>query len=38
MAKGFFIRKWYGTYQIRRRLGIPFSGLEFTENAFLRYF
>ncbi|CDW88809.1 UNKNOWN [Stylonychia lemnae] len=38
MARGYFIRKWYSNYQIRRRLGIPFSGLEFTENAFLRYF
>jgi hypothetical protein len=29
MVKGFFTRKWYLNYTTRKKLGVPFSGLEF---------
>lgn len=35
MVKGFFTKKWYLTCLVRQRLGVPFSGLEFIEHAFL---
>ncbi len=38
IVKGFFIRKWYLNWQVRKRLGVPFSGLEFQENGFLQHF
>lgn len=38
IVKGYFIKKWYLNWQVRKRLGVPFSGLEFHENGFLRYF
>lgn len=31
-------RKWYLNFEVRKRLAIPFSGLDFTQNPFLRQF
>jgi len=36
MIRGFFARKWYLNYVVRKKLGVPFSGLEFAQNPFLR--
>lgn len=36
VVKGYFTKKWYLNYVTRRKLGVPFSGLEFAENPFLR--
>ena len=33
--KEFDTKKWYLTCLVRQRLGVPFSGLEFIEHAFL---
>jgi len=33
-----FTRKWYLNFQLRKRLSMPFSGLEMAQNAFLRQF
>lgn len=38
LARCFFTRKWYLNYVVRKRLGVPFSGLEFAQNPFLRQF
>jgi hypothetical protein len=38
LARGFFTRKWYLNYIVRKKLGVPFSGLEFAQNPFLRQF
>ena len=38
LARGFFTRKWYLNYVVRKKLGVPFSGLEFAQNPFLRQF
>ena len=38
MIRGFFARKWYLNYIVRKKLGVPFSGLEFAQNPFLRQF
>lgn len=38
IVKGYFTRKWYLNYVTRRKLGVPFSGLEFAEHPFLRQF
>ena len=38
MIRGFFARKWYLNYVVRKKLGVPFSGLEFAQNPFLRQF
>lgn len=38
LAKGFLTRKWFLNYMMRKKLGVPFSGIEFTENIFLRQF
>jgi hypothetical protein len=29
MVRSFFTRKWYLNYILRKRLGMPFSGIEF---------
>lgn len=29
LARGFFTRKWYLNYIVRKKLGVPFSGIEF---------
>jgi hypothetical protein len=29
VVRGYFTRKWYINYQLRKKLGVPFSGLEF---------
>lgn len=36
VVKGYFTRKWYLNYVTRRKLGVPFSGLEFAQHPFLR--
>jgi hypothetical protein len=33
-----FTRKWYLNFLLRKRLSMPFSGLEIAQNAFLRQF
>lgn len=38
MCRGYFARKWYLNYIVRKKLGVPFSGLEFAQNPFLRQF
>jgi len=38
LARTFFTRKWYLNYVVRKKLGVPFSGLEFAQNPFLRQF
>ena len=38
LARCFFTRKWYLNYVVRKKLGVPFSGLEFAQNPFLRQF
>lgn len=37
-TRGYFTRKWYLNYMVRKKLGVPFSGLEFSQNPFLRQF
>jgi len=36
LARSYFTRKWYVNYTVRKRLSVPFSGLEFAGNPFLR--
>lgn len=38
MIRGYFTRKWYLNYVVRKKLGVPFSGLEFAQNPFMRQF
>lgn len=38
LARAYFTRKWYINYVVRKKLGVPFSGLEFAQNPFLRQF
>lgn len=38
LARCYFTRKWYLNYIVRKKLGVPFSGLEFAQNPFLRQF
>jgi hypothetical protein len=36
--RGYFTKKWYMNYMMRKRLGVPFSGMEFASNVFIRQF
>ena len=38
MVRGQITRKWYLNYNVRKKLGVPFSGIEFVANPFLRHF
>jgi hypothetical protein len=37
-VRGYFVKKWYLNYMMRQKLGVPFSGMEFAQNVFLRAF
>ena len=37
-VRAYFTRKWYVNLQVRKKLSVPFSGMEFAQNPFLRQF
>ena len=38
LIRQFHTRKWFLNLQVRRRLSVPYSGLDFAQNPFLRQF